>query len=313
MGPEAIALSPLGVLYGLGWLSYKLVYDLGIKKAKEPHCPVVCVGSMIAGGAGKTPITRFVAQTLLELDRRVVIGMSGYRAANRQGATLAPPGPLDPAEWGDESAAMRDLLPDVPLVVGRDRVMAAQIVHDSLPDHVLLMDDGFQHLPLKKHVQIVLDPPNLSNRLPLPAGAYREVWHLGKKRADLLLPSESFSLQQGPSAYLLNGEEETWPPSKVQLLCGIARPYRITWQLEMEGVRVVKGSNLDDHAKMDQEGLLQGFDPQIPIVTTLKDWVKLRERPDHKGWTFLVLRHTATIEPADDFRRWLAARLSELK
>ncbi|MFX8929914.1 tetraacyldisaccharide 4'-kinase, partial [Acinetobacter baumannii] len=83
---------------------------------------------------------------------------------------MAPDGPLDPAGWGDEPAMFRWLLPDVPLVVGRRRVLAAELVHQHFPKAVLVMDDGFQHLPVKKHIQILLDDPTPKNSRCLPAG-----------------------------------------------------------------------------------------------------------------------------------------------
>jgi tetraacyldisaccharide 4'-kinase len=309
MGPEAYLLSPLAALYGLGWLAYKAVYDLGLKTPQEPHPSVVCIGGMVAGGAGKTPVTRHVAETLMDMGRRPVIGMSGYRSQRRKPAYLAPPGPLDPEEWGDETALMRWLLPDVPLVNGKDRVLAARLAREAYPDRVLVMDDGFQHLPIKKHVQILLDPPALGNRMTIPAGPYREVRFLGLKRADLVLPNDEFSIWTRHPRFLRQGVDETTAPREVQVVCAIARPMRLLYALDHIGVLAVAARKLPDHARLDGPQLLAGFDPSIPIVVTAKDWVKLRERKDVDEWTFLVAMHEVTIEPAASFREWLSSQV----
>jgi tetraacyldisaccharide 4'-kinase len=155
---ESWVMLPLAGLYALGWMSYELMYKLGIKRPQQPHSPIVCIGNLRVGGSGKSPVVIHVAQVLQGQGREVVIGCNGYRSPRQEGASLAPAGPLDPREWGDEPAMIREALPDVPLVVGRKRVDAAALVAAHHPGAVLLMDDGFQHLPLRKDVSIVLDP-----------------------------------------------------------------------------------------------------------------------------------------------------------
>src|SRR5579885_1414322 len=181
-----IALTPLSWLYAAGWQGYLTIYRFGWKKAKAPHHPVVCIGNLKAGGTGKSPVTRYVADVLSSLQRQVVISCSGYGAPRSEAATLTPKGPLDAREWGDEAAMLRAFLPDTPLIVGRDRVEAAKICNKTHPDAVLLLDDGFQHLPLAKDLTILLDPP-AENGHCLPAGPYREP-RRNRSRADLVLP-----------------------------------------------------------------------------------------------------------------------------
>jgi len=168
-----IVLSPFAGLYALGWLGYEATYRWGLKRPSAPHHPVVCVGNLTVGGTGKTPTTRYLAELLLGMGREVVASCSGYGSAAAEAAQVAPMGPLSAHTWGDEAALLRYSLPEVPLIVGRRRVLAAELCHQHYPRAVLLMDDGFQHLPLAKDVAIVLDPPR-RNRLCLPAGPYRE-------------------------------------------------------------------------------------------------------------------------------------------
>jgi len=106
-----VLLAPLSLLYWLVWEGYLLIYRLGLKKPSEPHRPVLCIGNLVAGGSGKSPVTLYVAELLTAAGRKVVLGCSGYGAPHSEGATWAPDGPLDAREWGDEPAMFRALAP----------------------------------------------------------------------------------------------------------------------------------------------------------------------------------------------------------
>ncbi|RYD40359.1 MAG: tetraacyldisaccharide 4'-kinase, partial [Verrucomicrobiaceae bacterium] len=166
LGPffARLVLTPLSWLYAAGWQAYLATYRFGFKKAAEPHRPILCVGNLQVGGSGKSPLVRHLIDVLRGMGREVVVSCSGYGSPRAEAATLAPEGELDAAEWGDEPAMLRMQVPDLPLVVGRRRVLAAAIVHQHFPNAVMLMDDGFQHLPLRKTLSIVLDPLQPKNR-----------------------------------------------------------------------------------------------------------------------------------------------------
>ncbi|MCG9896135.1 MAG: tetraacyldisaccharide 4'-kinase [Fimbriimonadaceae bacterium] len=313
LGIAAMAMAPLGLLYGLGWRAYRTVYDLGLKKAKRPHRPVVCIGSLLAGGAGKTPVTIHVADVLARLGRSVVVGISGYRSWRREGAHLAPAGPLDPVEWGDETALMRRLRPDLDLIVGRDRVEAARICAAERSEAVLLMDDGFQHLPIHLDVSILLDPPNLSNRLPIPAGGYREPWKSGRARADLVLPGEDFApVYRIPGLIRADGGPAELP-AKAASLCAIGRPERFFTTLSDLGVELQEIISRPDHDPLDEADLLRMLPKDRTIVTTMKDWMKLERRADIRDRDVRIVQIEAVIEPQAEFARWLDVRLQEAR
>ncbi|RYG34783.1 tetraacyldisaccharide 4'-kinase [bacterium] len=292
------ALTPLSWLYAGGWSVYRALYDLGIKRAFEPAIPTICIGNLTVGGMGKTPVTRYVAESL---DRPYVLGLSGYGAPQSEGATLAPDGPLDPAEWGDEPAMFREWLPNAPMVVGRRRPLAAQIVAERFPDHILLMDDGMQHLPLRKHVSILLDPEKPKNGRTLPAGPYREPrWE--RRRADLILPGE-FKIVEAPLAF-------DHPGGDYALLCALGNPQGFVDAVSRLLRRPPTADRrLPDHDPLTAGTLFDGLPPDLPIVTTEKDWVKLRQRLDIGERDVRVAVRKVRIEPEAEFRGWLAERL----
>jgi len=304
-------LAPFSGLYALGWLCYEQVYGLGFKHAAEPHTPVICVGNLLVGGTGKTPLTISVAKVLLGLGRQVVISVSGYGSPSSEAAQLAPAGPLGARQWGDEAAMIRWLLPEVPLIVGRRRVLAAELCHDRFRKSILLLDDGFQHLPLKKDLTILLDPDGPSS-LCLPAGPYREPRRTGRKRASLVIPSRQFRLERGPITFWTADLQPIPPPGKANALCAIGDPERFRSDLKKAGIKLDLFLGLGDHDPLSAGNLLSKFQTEETLIVTAKDWVKLRERADLVGRDIIIASYEATIAPADIFREWLIGQLNEI-
>lgn len=303
-----LGLLPLSALYAVGWETYLTVYRLGLKRAAHPHRPILCIGNLVAGGSGKTPVTLHVADVLRELGYPVVIAASGYGGPHAEAAAVAPAGPLRAAEWGDEPALYRLLRPEIPLVVGRRRVLAAELVARHFPQAVMLMDDGFQHLPLRKDISVLLDDPRPKNRWCLPAGPYREGrWN--RRRADLVLPGR-FQIETEPLAFETPDGVEATLPNAVSALCALGQPERFFDRLRSV-TQVGMARALPDHDPLTAGTLLSPFPADRPIVVTAKDWVKLRERPDVGERRFLIARHAVQIQPATEFRSWLKQILDE--
>lgn len=299
---------PFSALYWLGWHCYLALYALGFKRSSKPHHPILIVGNFTVGGSGKTPIAIYIAKLLTKSGLQPVIGCSGYGSPRSVGASLAPEGDLDPKEWGDEPTEIREELPEVPLIVGRDRVRAAEICHERYPDAALLMDDGLQHLPLKADVRIAVDLP-CANRFVLPAGPYREP--AKGDRADLVIPNH-FRAVRRVSVWSADGEAlapESIRGHRVQVLCAIGRPDSFLDSIEDLGMVAAKVVALGDHDPMSAGTLFAPFEPELPIVVTRKDWVKIRRRSDLSQWKLWIAKLEAHIEPEEEFCAWLLPRL----
>jgi tetraacyldisaccharide 4'-kinase len=308
LGPKLarICLLPLSWIYAGGWKCYRWIYRMGIKKAARPMSPIVCIGNLTVGGSGKTPTTLFVADLLFELGYMPVISCSGYGSPKSEAASVAPGGKLDPKVWGDEPAMMRWLRPGVNLVVGRRRVLAAKLVQQNFPGSVLLMDDGFQHLPLAKDLTVILDPANPANPHCLPAGPYREP-RSNRKIADLAIPN-GFRIVEEPGGFV----DPAGNPIRIEqctVLCAIGRPEGLLRSLQERNIAILDQRLLPDHDSLGGGTLLAGTREDVPIVVTAKDWVKLRERPDVNTRTFAIAQHAIRIEPVDEFRDWLQKKL----
>lgn len=311
-GPRVLraVLTPASWAYGLGWRAYSALYGLGMKKAAHPHSPILCVGNLTVGGTGKTPLTLCLCQVLQELGHVVVIGCSGYGSPASEKATVVPEGEICASRWGDEAALLRMLLPSVPLIVGRGRVLAAKLCHEHFPNAVFLMDDGLQHLPLAKDVSIVLDPPT-SNRKCLPAGPYREPWSIGRF-GELRIPGD-FELATEDIKMLSTPElEQASIPKAASVICAIGSPKSFLETLRQNGIEIKHTMLLPDHSPLTDGNLFGELPPNEPIIVTLKDWVKLRERNDLEGRTLLVARHGVTVEPRAEFVDWIRHKLNEV-
>lgn len=310
-------LTPASWLYAGGWQGYLALYRTGIKHSKEAHPRVICVGNLTVGGMGKTPVTIYLAKLLTEFGYRVTLGCSGYGSPSAESARLAPQGPLDPFVFGDEPALIRDALPDLPMVIGRRRPLAAQIAYENDPDGILLMDDGFQHLPLKVQLAILVDERSPKNARCLPAGPYREP-RSNAKRAAMMLPNERFSIDYSePELVGLPAK-----PAKAHLLCGIGRHQSFVQTVESMGIDVASLTALGDHNSLQDASLFKQIDPGYPVLVTTKDWVKLRQRADvlegrvNVGGSETVtigrVVRNATIQPEDEFKEWFRNRMAQL-
>lgn len=304
------ALLPASGLYWLAWRSYELVYKLGLKRARRPHWPIVCVGNLTVGGSGKTPATMAVAGLLKAAGKKVVLGMSGYGSPASASAQVAPEGPLEAHQWGDEPAMVRWLLPDLPIIVGRDRVMAAELCASQFPDAILLMDDGLQHKPLAKDVRICIDDG--AARWVLPAGPYREP-RSNLSSMDLVVGAGGqFALEYGPNQLIDPETGKRCAPPEGSVLTAIARPHRLVESLGQAGLTVVNAKLLPDHDPLCAGNLFGDLPDHLPVVVTAKDWVKLQLRSDLDR-TILIARREARIVPEEPFAHWLMQRLNEIK
>ena len=168
------ALLPLSLLLGILVRCRNGMYDTGLLATDRLPVPVISVGALTVGGAGKTPVVRYLAGRLRDAGYSPAVLSRGY--GRKTGATRrAAPG----ATWqevGDEPAFLAAMLPDVPVVVGPSRTAAGRLAIEQFGANVLLLDDGFQHRRTGRVVDIVVHDASSrskSGRL-LPAGPYRE-------------------------------------------------------------------------------------------------------------------------------------------
>jgi len=172
-------LKPLSAVFGAGVTLRHAAYRHGWLKTRRLHRPVISVGNLSVGGTGKTPLVILIAKTLLASGHRPCILTRGYRRRRGKRLIVLEPGAgrrADPREVGDEPALLARALPDVAIIVCRNRFRAGLLAERRFQPTVYLLDDGFQHLALARDLDIVLldvtRPP--SDLALLPAGRARE-------------------------------------------------------------------------------------------------------------------------------------------
>lgn len=172
-GLAACLLLPLGLTFlALGGLR-RWAYRRDWLKSWRLPVPVVVIGNIVAGGAGKTPLTLWLAERLRAAGRHPGIVSRGY---GRAGHDIRKVGAGDTArEVGDEPLLLARRS-GCPVVVGADRYAAGRALLAEHPEcDLLLCDDGLQHYRLYRDVEIaVIDRRGLMNGWPLPAGPLRE-------------------------------------------------------------------------------------------------------------------------------------------
>lgn len=189
--PVLAMLSFLERIYRVAiWIRTR-IYQWGIVKEATMGIPVVSLGNLSVGGTGKTPLTINLAQRFLSYGIRPAVLIRGYRGQGA-GARVVSNGKevLLPLEnTGDEAQLLARCLPGVPVVAGKDRVLGGRLAKD-LGAELLLLDDGFQYLKLRRDLDIVLldaERPWENGHL-LPRGLLRE-GPKGLRRAGLVVLS----------------------------------------------------------------------------------------------------------------------------
>jgi tetraacyldisaccharide 4'-kinase len=291
-------LLPLTPLYGAVLAIKRQMFRLGWLKQRQLASPVISVGSVSAGGAGKTPVVMMLAGMLRRRGYAVTILTRGYgRSAPKTVERVEPYG--DAAWFGDEPVLLAQRA-GVPVFVGADRYSAGLLAEQSEATGkiaVHLLDDGFQHRKVARDVDIVLLTEEDVEDALLPAGNLREPLS-ALREADVVVVREEESerlrkfiadipRKRKPIAMwvirrqlTLDGDVERLLAERPLAFCAIARPKSFTGMLAAEGCRSVETVAFPDHhaytdqdiARLLQQARQRGADG---FVTTEKDAVKL--------------------------------------
>jgi tetraacyldisaccharide 4'-kinase len=269
-------------------------FDRG-RDVHQVPVPVISVGNLTVGGTGKTPCVEYIARLLRQDDRRVAILSRGYGSD---------------AGRNDEAMVLEENLPDVPHLQGADRVELARTAIEELDSEVLVLDDGFQHRRLARDLDIALidvTDPWAAGYL-LPRGGLREP-RKNLRRAGMVLLTRCDAVPLGVSdgvaaevrriapdmpiartihapLELLNGQARENSAAvrgrPVGAFCGLGNPDAFRQTLTTLGADVRAFRAFSDHhaySRADVEDL-ERWAAELAadawVITTQKDWVKLR-------------------------------------
>lgn len=285
----ATLLWPLATLYGGLVGARSLAYRAGLLRSGRAPVPVVVVGNLVAGGAGKTPATLALVSALKAAGWSPGIVSRGYGGSGRLARAVSTG--HGPKDCGDEPLLLRRRS-GVPVWVGADRLAAARALCAAHPEvDVLVADDGRQHLRLVRDAElIVIDERGVGNGHLLPAGPLRErpPRHPPPHAAVLYNAPHPTTAWPGhpaprrlaapvPLARWWRGEAGTpgWPAAvaaePIVAAAGTADPERFFVMLEQAGLQISR-MPLPDHASWDDVAWPPG---QGPMLVTEKDAVKI--------------------------------------
>lgn len=288
-GVLAHLLSPLGALYGAA-----TAMRMARPGAHAP-VPVICVGNLVAGGAGKTPVAILVAKLLREAGRTPFVLTRGH------GGKIAGPTRVEPRLHSHRDVGDEPLLHAIttPTIVAVDRPAGAALAAGLRAD-TIVMDDGLQNPSLAKDLRIaVVDGgAGIGNGLCVPAGPLRaplpEQWPhvdalivIGEGAPGVALAQQAQArdlpvfhgtlVPDAASAAAISGRE-------VVAFAGIARPEKFFATLQGLGARVVAARSFADHHRFRRSEILslvrEADQRGALLVTTQKDAVRLPARLD---------------------------------
>ncbi len=264
-------MNPLAAIYGAFVWARNRSYDRGVLKSHRLSGPVISVGSLSSGGAGKTPFVILLGQLLKQQGIGFDVLSRGYGRKTRGVLEVVPDGSA--REFGDEPLLIAKIL-GCPVVVGDSRYQAGLFAEAKFAHQLHILDDGFQHRSLARDFDIVLLTPEDVRDERLPGGRLRETLS-SLRRADAVV-------QIGDADYFPSGVNESriWrvrrtisfadPPSRAVVFCGIARPQQFVEQLGAAGIELAARKFYRDHHAYTE--------------TDLRDLLNLRDRTHAGGF-----------------------------
>ena len=328
-------LALLSLIYSGGIHLRDQAYRHQLMKGRALPGLVVSVGNLTVGGTGKTPAIITLAQWAVRQGYRTVILSRGY-GGKRQKLPLTVSDGSDTSVTGDEPCLLANALPGIPVVVFRKRYQAGLYAKKRFGTDLFLLDDGFQHLELKRDMDIVLVDAvrPFGNGHLLPWGPLREpVDTLNRADAIVLTRYEEgdaaeetaaslkqrfpsiplFYANHRPREVVFSNRSGTQSPAclkfiRVAAFAGIAHPGVFRKTLENIGAHVVAFRQFRDHHRYTRHDI-ESLDQMKTdagaalLLTTEKDWARISKIvPAHVDIAYLTIEFSF-LPNSDEFFR----------
>lgn len=268
---------------------YSLADKIKRRRGSETKLPVpvICIGNVVAGGAGKTPVAISIAEFLIAEGWKVHFLSRGY-GGHYEGPLQVVLGGHTANDVGDEPLLLASV---APTWVAKNRA-AGGIAAFEAGAEIILMDDGFQNTSIKKDLSfLVFDGGyGIGNGRILPAGPLRENVSAALNRADAVtVIGDGVDLKFLTDIELPIFKAKIVPHSlqselvgeKVVAFAGIGRPEKFFNSLTEAGAEIVDAVSFPDHYKFDQDDIIKLVEKAArhgaALVTTRKDFVRLPE------------------------------------
>lgn len=320
-----IPLALLSVLYRVLVSLRLLIYKK--KPGKVLPGLVVSIGNITAGGTGKTPAARLIAEWALDRGYFPAVLSRGYGGRYKEKVLVVSDGNdinTGPEEAGDEPYLLAKTLKGVPVIVSRNRHSAGLLASKRFGCNFFILDDGFQHLQLKRDLNVLLldsVSPSGNGHL-LPWGPLREpLSQINRADAVILTRFDTdlstkgsreilkdfshdlpmFRSSHVPERLVFPNVDETYDAEflkgkRISAFAGIARPEAFLQTLNQLGADVAAFKGFGDHHKFTDSDIetLESLKDKAGseyILTTEKDWVRLeRNLSEWHDLAYLTIR-----------------------
>jgi tetraacyldisaccharide 4'-kinase len=270
-------------MYGVAVAARNRLYDRGTLTSRKLSRPIISVGSISAGGAGKTPFVILLGDLLRKRDITFDVLSRGYGRETRGVLEVDPNG--SPRDFADEPLLIAKKL-GCPVVVGESRHKAGLFAEKNSNAAFHLLDDGFQHRSLARDFDIVLLTPEDVRDDLLPAGRLREPLS-SLSRADAIVLTGEVDVPKLPADKLVWRLKRSLKVPVVHsrpiVFCGIARPQQFVDQLREAGIEPVAHKFFRDHHRYTAADIrdllaLQKQNKAESFITTQKDVMNLGQQ-----------------------------------
>ena len=329
-------LIPLSFIYGSITRIRNLLFDFGIFKEKTHPIPVICIGNLSVGGAGKTPHTQYLLN-LLKINYTVAVISRGYGRKNSKLQSVEITSKA--FEVGDEPLQLKQNNPECLVLVEKNRNKGVLHILKYFPKtEIILLDDGYQHRWIKAGFNILVTPfySPYYNDFLMPFGKLRE-GEKGATRANAIIFSktpentnttlkkgmqERLNLFSHQKAYFSvieyhkfrcinnNTELEGNNPYNITLVSGIANANPLIKYLKEKGhiMNHLKYSDHHNYTSNDIDDILVKYNAEKStkklILTTEKDATKLKQfSPHFKDVNFYYIPIEIKIEQSEKFKK----------
>ncbi|MCK5404932.1 MAG: tetraacyldisaccharide 4'-kinase, partial [Desulfobulbaceae bacterium] len=302
------------------------LYRKGVLKSHLMGVPVVSVGNLTMGGTAKTPMVMYLARYFSALEKKPAIVSRGYGGTAKGPVNVVSDQKeifLDSKVAGDEPRLLAESLPCVPVLTGPKKVVVGRYAVLNMTPDILILDDGFQHLAMRRDLDIVLFNARnyLGNGRVFPGGELREPLS-ALKRADVFVisgvndknmkratqfrrklhadfPDKPVFMGRYQPICLLHSQRkggiEIDKARRLPLygFCGLADPSSFKQTLKSEKFKIVGFKEFADHhaySSSDVKELAKAAKARKAkaLITTEKDFVKLK--PFAKDIPILILK-----------------------
>ncbi len=321
-------------------------YSWGLFRSRALPCKVISVGNLTTGGTGKTPFVCLLAEWVKAMGFRTAVLSRGYGGNYSRPLAVVTDGEkilLEAHEAGDEPYLLAEKMRGIPFIVGPDRFRSGEHAVNRFQSEVLILDDGYQHLALKRDLNLLLlnSSAPFGNGYLLPRGILREPLSQLSRADAIILTKSSMSDSinklmdllkkkkldipifradyEAEDVRILGGNQALTPTflqgKKVMAFSGIAEPESLSHTLCQMKAEVISMEVFADHhwySAEDWRELLAKAERigATGLVTTEKDGVKLKAfRPGRLPVWVISVKHSFQGEDQGRFEKFILSRL----